>query len=44
MAPTGKWAARSTGNMLVDPTGLGRWSGLTFLGKKQKVNCSNGLS
>jgi hypothetical protein len=36
MATTGKWATRSTGKILVDPTGLGRWSGLTFLGKRNK--------
>lgn len=37
MATTGKWATRSTGKMIEDPTGLGRWSGLTcFLGKRNK--------
>ncbi|KAI2495356.1 hypothetical protein MHU86_19158 [Fragilaria crotonensis] len=36
MATTGKWASRSTGKIIVDPTGLGRWSGLTFLGKRGK--------
>ena len=36
MATTGKWATRSTGKMVVDTTGLGRWSGLTFLGKRNK--------
>ena len=33
---TGKWATRSTGKPLVDPSGLGRWSGLCFLGKRGK--------
>ena len=36
MSTTGKWATRSTGKALVDPTGLGRWAGLTFLGKRNK--------
>ena len=36
MATTGKWATRSTGKPLVDPLGLGCWSGLTFLGKNGK--------
>ncbi|KAI2503673.1 hypothetical protein MHU86_10797 [Fragilaria crotonensis] len=36
MATTGKWATRSTGKRLEDPSGLGRWSGLTFLGKRNK--------
>jgi hypothetical protein len=34
MTTTDRWATRSTGKPLVDPTGLGRWSGLCFLGKK----------
>ena len=33
MATTGKWTTRSAGKPLVDPSGLGRWSGLSFLGK-----------
>ncbi len=36
MATTGKWATRSTGKVLVDPSGLGRWSGLSYLGKSNK--------
>jgi hypothetical protein len=36
MATTGKWTTRSTGKILEDTTGLGRWSGLTFLGKQNK--------
>lgn len=32
-ATTGRWATRSTGKPLVDPSGLGRWSGLCYLGK-----------
>ena len=36
MATTNRWATRSTGKPLVDPTGLGRWSGLCFLGKRGK--------
>ena len=33
-ATTGKWVTRSTGKPIVDPSGLGRWSGLSFLGKR----------
>ena len=33
---TDKWATRSTGKPLVDPSGLGRWSGLCFIGKRGK--------
>jgi hypothetical protein len=33
-ATTGKWVTRSTGKPLSDPSGLGRWSGLCFSGKK----------
>ena len=33
MATTGKWATRSSGKVLVDPSGFGRWSGLSYLGK-----------
>ena len=36
MATTGKWTTRSTGLPLKDPHGLGRWSGLCFLGKQGK--------
>ena len=36
MASTGRWATRSTGKPLVDPSGLGRWSGLCYLGKRGK--------
>lgn len=36
MATTGRWSTRSTGTPLVDPSGLGRWSGLCFLGKRGK--------
>ena len=35
-ATTGKWVTRSTGKPIVDPSGLGRWSGLRFLGKRGK--------
>ena len=35
-ATTGKWVTRSTGKPIVDPSGLGRWSGLSFLGKRGK--------
>ena len=35
-ATTGRWATRSTGKPLIDPSGLGRWSGLCFLGKRGK--------
>ena len=34
MASTGKWATRSVGKPLVDPSGLGRWSGLEYIGKR----------
>jgi hypothetical protein len=33
---TGKWATRSTGSPIVDPSGLGRWSGLRYQGKQNK--------
>ena len=36
MATTDRWASRSTGKPLVDPSGLGRWSGLCYLGKGGK--------
>jgi hypothetical protein len=36
MASTDRWATRSTGKPLVDPSGLGRWSGLCYLGKRGK--------
>ena len=36
MATTGKWTTRSTGKAIADPSGLGRWSGLTYLGKQNK--------
>ena len=36
MATTGKWATRSTGKPITAPSGLGRWSGLCFLGKHDK--------
>jgi hypothetical protein len=36
MATTGRWSTRSTGKPLVDPSGLGRWSGLCFSGKRGK--------
>ena len=36
MASTGRWATRSYGNPLVDSSGMGRWSGLCFLGKRGK--------
>jgi hypothetical protein len=36
MATTGKWTTRSTGKATEDPSGLGRWSGLTYLGKQNK--------
>lgn len=36
MATTGKWGTRSTGKIIDDPTGLGRLSALTFLGKRGK--------
>jgi hypothetical protein len=29
----GKWSSRCTSKTLIDPRGLGRWSGLTFQGK-----------
>ena len=34
-ASTGRTASFSTGDPLLDPSGLGRWSGLTFQGKDQ---------
>ena len=36
MASTGRWATRSTGKPLIDPSGLGRWSGLSYLGRGGK--------
>ncbi|KAI2513931.1 hypothetical protein MHU86_315 [Fragilaria crotonensis] len=36
MATTGRWSSCSTGIPLVDPSGLGRWSGLCYLGKRGK--------
>ena len=36
MASTGRWATRSTGKVLIDPKGLGRWSGLRYIGKRGK--------
>ena len=33
-ATTGKWVTRSSGKPITDPSGLGRWSGLCFLGKR----------
>ncbi len=33
MATTDQCATRSIGSQLLDPTGLGRWSGLSYLGK-----------
>ena len=35
-ATTDKWTSRSTGKPLVDLLGLGRWSGISFLGKQGK--------
>ena len=35
-AITDKWTSRSTGKPLVDPSGLGRWSGISFLGQQGK--------
>ncbi len=31
-----QWASRSIGAQLLDPTGMGRWSGLSYLGKQGK--------
>jgi hypothetical protein len=36
MVTTGKWTTRSTGKPLCDPSGLGRWSGLCYNGKRGK--------
>ena len=36
MATTAKWATRSSGVPLVDPSGMGRWSGLCYVGKRGK--------
>ena len=36
MASTGRWVTRSMGKPLLDPTGLGRWSGLRYLGRGGK--------
>ena len=33
---TGKWVTCSTGSPIVDPSGLGRWSGLCYQGKQNK--------
>ncbi|KAI2489688.1 hypothetical protein MHU86_24897 [Fragilaria crotonensis] len=37
MTTADRWATRSTGTPLVDPSGLGRWSGLCYLGKRGKL-------
>jgi hypothetical protein len=36
MATTNQWATRCIGTQLLDSTGLGRWSGLSYLGKRGK--------
>jgi hypothetical protein len=36
MATTGRWTTRSKGKALADPSGLGCWSGLTYIGKQNK--------
>ena len=36
MATTNQWATRSIGTPLVDPKGLGCWSGISYLGKQGK--------
>ena len=36
MVTTNRWATRSIGTQLLDPTGVGRWSGLSYLGKRVK--------
>ncbi len=36
MATTNQRATRSIGNPLLDPKGLGRWSGISYLGKRGK--------
>jgi hypothetical protein len=36
MVTTKQWASRSIGTQLLDPTGMGRWSGLSYLGKRGK--------
>ena len=33
-ATTGKWVTQSKGKPIIDPSGLGCWSGLRFLGKR----------
>jgi hypothetical protein len=33
---TGKWTTRCIGNPLSDPSGMGRWSGLSYLGKNER--------
>jgi hypothetical protein len=33
MVTTNQWASRSIGTQLLDPTGMGRCSGLSYLGK-----------
>jgi hypothetical protein len=35
-ATTGRWVSRTNGTMLADPSGMGRWSGITFIGKDGK--------
>ena len=36
MATTGRWTTRSNGKPILDPSGLGRWSGLWFHRKRGK--------
>ena len=36
MTSTDRWGTRSTGTPLIDPSGMGRWSGLRYLGKQGK--------
>ena len=36
MATTNQWATRSIGTPLLNPKGLGRWSGISYLGKRGK--------
>jgi hypothetical protein len=33
---TGKWTTRCIGNPLSNPSGMGRWSGLSYLGKNER--------
>jgi hypothetical protein len=35
-ATTGKWTTQSKGKSIVDPSGMGRWSGICFTGKRGK--------